>query len=171
MLFVRPWLLVGVLAMAACGGATSSPTNPSTPAPAAPAGTHRGTMSATVDGSRWDAVVISAAAIQGGVLRIAGQNSMTAPFVALGLAVPPAVGTYSVGPTTTASVAGSLDQAGTGVPTLQWNADGGAGSGTITLSTLTSTGASGTFSFNLVHIVTASTGTRAITNGAFNITF
>jgi hypothetical protein len=129
-------------------------------------------MSANIDGARWDAVIISAAAIQGGVLRVGGQNSTTTPFVALGVAVPPAVGTYTVGPATTASVAGSLDQTSTSVPVLlQWNADGGAGSGTITLTTLTATGASGTFSFNLVHIATASTGTRVITNGVFNITF
>jgi hypothetical protein len=57
---------------------------------------HEGAMSATVDGVRWESVVISAAAIQGGVLRIAGQDHLNAPFVALGIAVPPQVGTYTV---------------------------------------------------------------------------
>jgi hypothetical protein len=32
-------------------------------------------------------------------------------------------------------------------------------------------GATGTFSFNLVHIATASTATKVITNGVFNVTF
>ena len=129
---------------------------------AAPA--HRGTMSATVDGAQWTAEVISAAAIQGGVLRVGGQSHMKAPFVALGIAVPPKVGTYSVGPSTGASVAGSLVDVGAGAP-RQWNADGGAGSGTVTLTELTSSRATGSFSFTLVHIVTASTVTKVIANG------
>jgi hypothetical protein len=170
------WSLIGLLTMTACSGPTTGPTAPSTSTPTspttpAPVAAHHGTMSATIDGTRWDAVVISAAAIQGGVLRVGGQNSMTTPFVALGVAVPPVVGTYTVGPATGATVAGSLDQDDTGAPVLQWNADGGAGSGTVTLSRLTSTGASGTFSFTLVHIVTASTGTKVIRNGVFDVTF
>jgi len=129
-------------------------------------------MSATIDGTRWDAVVIIQAAIQGGVLRIGGQNSTTTPFVALGVAVPPTVGTYTVSAATGATVAGSLDQTSTTAPTLlQWNANFTFGSGTVTLSTLTANAASGTFSFNLVHIATPSTGTRVITNGVFNVTF
>lgn len=132
---------------------------------------HQGSMSATVDGVRWEAVVISAAAIQGGVLRVAGQDHTKAPFVALGIAVPPKVGTYSVNTATGASVAGSLVQADAGRPVRQWNADGGAGSGTVTLTALTTTRASGTFSFTLVHMVTASTGTKTIANGKFDITF
>jgi hypothetical protein len=135
---------------------------------AAPA--HHGTMSATVDGSEWTAEIISAAAIQGGVLRIAGQNHMKSPFVAVGLAVPPKTGTYAVSRATGASVAGSLVDVGSGAA-RQWNADGGAGSGTVTLSELTSTRARGTFSFTLVHIVTSSTGTKAVTNGKFDVTF
>jgi hypothetical protein len=135
---------------------------------AAPA--HRGTMSATVNGSAWTAEVISAAAIQGGVLRIAGQDRMKAPFVAVGLAVPPKVGTYQVNRATGASVAGSLVDVGSGAA-RQWNADGGAGSGTVTLSELTATRARGTFSFTLVHIVTASTGTKVIANGKFDVWF
>jgi hypothetical protein len=131
---------------------------------------HKGTMSATVDGAPWTAEVISAAAIQGGVLRVGGQSHMKAPFVALGIAAPPKVGTYSVGPATGASVAGSLVDVGNG-PARQWNADGGAGSGTVTLTELTPTRASGTFSFTLVHLVTSSTGTRVIANGKFDVTF
>jgi len=132
---------------------------------------HAGTMSAMVNGGEWTAEVISAAAIQGGVLRIAGQSHMKPPFVAVGIAVPPKVGTYAVNAATGASVAGSLVQADAGKPVLQWNADGGAGSGTVTLTELTPTGASGTFSFTLVHMVTASTGTKIITNGKFAVTF
>jgi hypothetical protein len=132
---------------------------------------HQGSMSATVDGARWESVVISAAAIQGGVLRVAGQDHMQAPFVALGIAVPPKVGTYPVSAATGATVAGSLVQADSGRSFHQWNADWKAGSGTVTLSTLTATGASGTFSFTLVHVVTASTGTKTIANGKFDVTF
>jgi hypothetical protein len=105
------------------------------------------------------------------VLRIAGQNHMKAPFVALGIAVPPKVGTYSVSRATGASVAGSLVRVDAGASARQWNADAGFGSGTITLNELTAKGARGTFSFTLVHIVSASTGTKAVTNGKFDVTF
>ena len=129
-------------------------------------------MSAFIDVAPWNAVIISAAAIQNGVLRIAGQDGTATPFIALGVATPPAVGTYVVSAANGANVAGSMDQTSTSAPTLlQWNANFTFGSGTITLSTLTATAASGTFSFNLVHISTPSTGTRVITNGVFNVTF
>jgi hypothetical protein len=153
-------------------GKAGTATTTTTPPPSTPGASPRGSMSATIDGTRWDAVIISAAAISGGVLRVGGQDSKTTPFVALGVAVPPGVGTYTVSAATGATVAGSLDQTSTTAPTLlQWNANFTFGSGTITLSSLTATAASGTFSFNLVHIATASTGTRVITNGVFNITF
>lgn len=159
---------VAILAMTACTG-SKPPAGPSTNPPP---GTHGGSMSATIDGVRWNSTVISAAAISGGVLRIAGQDRTTAPFIALGLATPPAVGTYTVSAANGATVAGSLDQVtATGAAPLQWNANFTFGSGTVTLSTLTSTSASGTFSFTLVHVATQSTGQKVITNGVFNITF
>jgi hypothetical protein len=132
---------------------------------------HQGSMSATVNGASWESVVISAAAIQGGVLRVAGQDHMEAPFVAVGIAVPPKVGTYTVSAATGASVAGSLVEADSGRTFRQWNADWKAGSGTVTLTTITATRAAGSFSFTLVHVVTASTGTKVIANGKFDITF
>jgi len=154
----RITLLVALLLVAGTTGTAAAPK-------------HQGSMSATVDGVRWESVVISAVAIQGGVLRIAGQDHMNAPFVALGIAVPPNVGTYTVSAATGASVAGSLVQADSGRTFRQWNADGGSGTGTVSLTALTATGASGTFSFTLVHMVTASTGTKTIANGKFDITF
>jgi hypothetical protein len=55
--------------------------------------------------------------------------------------------------------------------TQVWKADAVlGGSGTITLTTLTATGTSGAFSFTLIAVPPA-TGTKTITNGAFDITF
>jgi hypothetical protein len=59
-----------------------------------------------------------------------------------------------------------------GNPAAGWTAAVGTGSGSITLTTLTSAGASGTFTFNLVAVPnTGATGTKAITEGVFNVTF
>ncbi len=167
-------LPVAIMALPAAGGANgdvpTSPPSVTTPTPVA-AGTPAGSMSATIDGARWVAVVIREASIQGGVLRVGGQDSTTAPFVALGIAVPPTVGTDTVSAATGATVAGSLAQVSPGSAVRQWNANFAFGSGTITLTTLTATAARGTFSFTLVHIATGSTGTRGVADGVFDVTF
>ena len=53
----------------------------------------------------------------------------------------------------------------------KWTSIGAGSSGTITLTTLTTTGASGTFSFNLLPLGAPATGTKVVTNGVFNVTF
>ena len=79
----------------------------------------------------------------------------------------PGTGTFPIGPFPITNGANGLLTIG---GSQLWAANAIQGSGTITVTTLSATGASGTFSFNLVADAPA-TGTKTITNGAFNITF
>jgi hypothetical protein len=51
-----------------------------------------------------------------------------------------------------------------------WKVSPVAGSGTINLATLTAKAASGTFSFTAPANANGATGTKVVTNGAFNVT-
>jgi hypothetical protein len=117
-------------------------------------------MSATVDGAPWDAVLVSVVKLEAkpafpaGRLNIQGTNGFTGQYVEIVVTVPAVVGTYS---------SSALD-AGVWIPAAGGGEEGV--SGTITLATLTTTGASGTFSFT----ATAAPFT-AVTNGRFDVTF
>jgi hypothetical protein len=83
-----------------------------------------------------------------------GSNSFTGPYVEVVVTVPAVVGTYS---------SDALDAAvfGPGAPPgVEEDV-----SGTVTVATLTATGATGTFSF------TGTVSHKAVTNGVFNVTF
>ena len=83
-----------------------------------------------------------------------GTNSFTGQYVEVVVTVPAVVGTYS---------SDALD-AGVWVPAAPPGLDEDL-SGTVTLATLTATGATGTFSF------TGRVSHMAVTNGVFNVTF
>jgi hypothetical protein len=125
-----------------------SPTTPS-----------RGSMSATIDGTSWIASYVWVtkiapnSAFPSGRLNILGTNGFTGQYEEVVLTVPAVVGTYS----------GTLD-AGVFIPALPSDLEENL-SGTLTLTTLTPTAASGTFSFmgTISHM--------AVTNGVFNVTF
>jgi hypothetical protein len=58
------------------------------------------------------------------------------------------------------------------VPCSQWGAAGSSGSGTVVISSLTRTTATGTFSFILPPVRnTSATGTKVVANGVFDVTF
>jgi hypothetical protein len=126
-----------------------SPTTPS-----------RGSMSATVDGASWVASYVWAtkiganSAFPSGRLNILGTNGFTGQYQEVVVTVPAVVGTYS---------SDALD-AGVWVPAAPPGLDEDL-SGTVTLATLTATGATGTFSFagRISH--------KGVTNGVFNVTF
>jgi hypothetical protein len=116
-------------------------------------------MSATIDGAPWTAISVSvvkigvSSAFPSGRLNIQGTNSFTGQYVEVGLTVPAVVGTYS----------DALD-AWVDSPAAGTGSDGD--SGTVTLATLTATGASGTFSFRASVVPFT-----VVTNGVFNVTF
>jgi hypothetical protein len=79
-------------------------------------------------------------------------------------------GTYSTG--RPESMAGVFTTAHLGVVSIWSAGTHQSDSGTLTINTLTATGASGTFSFVAVaDLTTAATGTKTVTNGAFNVRF
>lgn len=168
---LRLSLCIGAqLVLTACGTATQNPAGPT----ATPATTNtppvNGSMSANIDGAQWTAntvVTLKSPATLGlpsGSLSVTGSS--TSPSLIMGFAVPAAAGTYTIG-SAGAQNAGFQDSSGGA-----WTANEFKGSGTITVSSFTSTSASGTFAFNLPSLVnTTATGTKVITQGVFNVTF
>jgi hypothetical protein len=114
-----------------------------------------------IDGVPWTA---SAVGVQttGGALVLAGTDAGGQTTV--GVTTFGTVGTNSV--TAGGVVIGQLR-----TPAGTWQATGGAGSGTVTVTSYTATGAAGTFSFTLPALTGGATGTRTITNGIFSVTF
>jgi hypothetical protein len=152
--------LLPALLTLACGGSPTSPTVTNTPSPS-------GTLTFKVDGASVAATSITAG-YANGILSIGGTD--VARSTTIGFALTPTAsgtGTYALDPTSAANT-----QIYIGNPAAGWYAGVGIGSGTITISSLTSTGAAGTFSFSMVSVPgSGATGTKAITEGAFNVTF
>jgi Bacterial Ig-like domain (group 2) len=133
----------------------------------------RNTMTAVIDGVSWVGQGVSVGRggatpfAPGGFVGVGGSNGFTGQYSILSFGVPAAAGTYAVNSTSEAD-------AGLQIPAARalWSAGPLGGSGTITLSTLTPTSASGTFSFTMVPLQgTTATGTKTVTNGVFNVTF
>lgn len=132
----------------------------------------RGTMSATVDGAPWTPAAASAttgtfngapagAAISG----MAAGPAPFAPGLFLSISAPLAVGTYTLNGSTIVNFS-VMDGF-----TLRWSADPfrSGGSGTLTLTTATTTRLVGTFSFTAVATAAGmSPETRTVTNGVFD---
>jgi hypothetical protein len=108
------------------------------------------------------------ASFANGILSIGGTDSSRATTLSFALTPTAAgTGTYSLGPLSTANALVLI-----GNPAAGWQAAAGIGNGTITINSLTSTTASGTFSFSLVAVAgSGASGTKSITEGAFNVTF
>jgi hypothetical protein len=125
-----------------------------------------GTMTAKIDGKTWTAAVVSIA-YSYGFLEIGGMDS-SSPAQTLGINVEVnGPGTYELSQLEEASAFALMT-----IGDSSWQASNVVGSGTVIVSTLTSTGASGTFSLNLEPKPNnLATGTKAITDGIFNITF
>ena len=144
-----------VMLLAACGSndATGPVTLP------------QGSMSARIDGSTWTASTALTATYGNGILAAAGVDA-SLRTIGFGV-VATAPGTFTVGPTGTAN--GSLTEGSGGTI---WQAVANLGNGTITITSLTPTGASGSFSFTLVaNAASGATGSRTITNGSFDLRF
>lgn len=171
---MRPlFALAAALALTvACGGGTT-PTSPSLPT--LPGGfsvtmLNRGTLRATVDGTPWQSALATA-----GVGSFAGlppQMTLSAVSSAspLGFSIsaPAAVGTYDATSTSSASATFSLIE---GLANFWWvNPFASGGSGTLTITTATTTRIAGTFSFTAVARTQGITpATRTVTNGTFDV--
>lgn len=145
--------LAATLLLAACGDDATNSGNEST-------------MSATVAGTAWSGSLAVQGQVAGNVLSVSGTNGtyqivMNVPGVA-------ATGTYNVGPGNFGVA--QLIQVTNGTPTWTSSLVGGAGS--VTVTTLTATRVAGTFTFTAAASPgTSATGTRAVTNGSFDVKF
>jgi hypothetical protein len=149
----------------ACGSGNASPTSPSVTAPPATPG--GGTLTFKADGVSESATSITAS-FADGILSIGGTDSSRATTLSFGLTPTAAgAGAYALGPLSAANA-----QVLIGNPAAGWQAAVGIGNGTIIINSLTSTSASGTFSFSLVPVAgSGAAGTKSITDGVFNVTF
>jgi hypothetical protein len=120
-----------------------------------------GRMSATIDVNTGFAARNVIVENAGGTLAFVGGDDT----FSLGISFPTGngVGVHTVG--ASSAVTGTLSVGGVG-----YTASGTAGSGSVTLTTLTATRAVGTFSFTVVN-ASATPASRQITNGSFDVAF
>jgi hypothetical protein len=142
------------LALASCGGDGTGPELPAL----------NGSMTAVIDGVSWSATTALTAAESGGILGFAGSDASN---VTIGMAfVLDGTGTYPIGPSI------PTNATYTDGSSAQWSADPFNGSGSITVTTLTSDHAVGTFSFVMEPDAgNSATGSVTITAGTFDVTF
>ncbi|NOT43158.1 MAG: hypothetical protein HOP14_00975 [Acidobacteria bacterium] len=168
------WTMACAIAVmcVACGG-DNNPAAPTGGAGAPAAGgnsgptpaTSRGTITAQIDGVAFNGIA-TAATNQSGIFAAAAANGVNS--VAFGFGALAAVGTTSVSATSPTN-ANLVVLSGT---TGSWAASTSGGSGSLTISTINATGATGTFSFTLVPVPgTGATGNKSVTNGSFSVTF
>jgi Family of unknown function (DUF6252) len=157
----RLFAAVSLLALATA--ACSSKSNP-----AAPTNTTlpHGSMSATIDGTQWVATTGLSVTYNQGILAAAGvDNSLNTLAFAVFASAP---GTYPIGATSPTNALFTMNSNGS----KSWQAASTLGSGSVTVTTLTATGATGTFSFTLVaNGGSGASGNKVVTNGKFNLKF
>jgi len=172
--------MVCSLALSGCGGVTSpspqpKPPSPSTPAPPAsptptplPPSPSNGSITATIDGSRWSAAGFLAVQYQPNIVDfvIVGSDSTdtnTARIITLALPV------YRTG-----TFVACLDSLSCAFLSMQisgrpWVVGLPGSSGTVVVSKMTAHNAVGTFSF--VAVDQNGANKKYVTNGAFNVTY
>ena len=163
--FVISLILIAVILVAGCS-IGSNKSYSQNPAATGSFTTGQGTISAKIDGSAWTSVsAVVTAKYTNGALSISGADSSSAIAFAVQASKP---GTYKMGKLTDAS-ANAILAKGSSV----WQATPLVrGSGTLTITTLTSTGASGTFSFTADAMPDSDAkGTEVVTDGVFTVTF
>jgi hypothetical protein len=133
----------------------------------------RGTMTALIDGVPWSGTVLSTANIVGDVFfHFGGDDGTTVINIAVTNGSTPTGGTYGLAPGTPSNAGLSVIQGAGAGQSWSCGASSSAGSGSVVISSLTPTGASGTFNFMLTPTPgTASTGTHSVTDGVFDLRF
>lgn len=159
-------------ALAACGGGDGGgpggPTPPPPPPPPPPPG-GTANFTATVNGQAWasaaNLATVTAAAsgtyiISGGVVQGTSSRAVTLTLMNI-----PGPGTYPLGTGAGVSGGGGIYAESSG----GWGTSLTGEAGTITLTTLTAQRIAGTFSFTADAVSGGATGTRAVTNGSFDL--
>jgi hypothetical protein len=124
---------------------------------------------------RIDGVLITPTMIRadgtGGAIGLIGTATSPYSYLAITLSAP-GPGTYTVGPSPAVNPSSPVVALALTSPLGQWLAENRTGSGSITFTTLNATGMTGTFTFTLDSAPYGSgLGTRAITDGVFNVRF
>lgn len=152
-------LLVITAAIGGCGGSTG------------PGDGGNGSISASVAGSSFSATLATGAVHNGGVLSFAGVQSQGGTTRQLNIAVVnvEGTGTFTFGSGNShvviyTEVENSSPQGG-----KSWTANMLVGSGSVTVTELSASRARGTFQFTLQPGTQNATGTKAVTNGSFNV--
>jgi hypothetical protein len=142
-----------LVAMAGCLDSTTSPVNADT----AP-------MSASIEGTTWVASAVQVTIdAEAGTLNVAGGGDGSNTVMSMTIAAT-APGTYSLGP-------GGTGAAIVGLSTGQtWTSSGVGGSGSVTITTLSSAHVAGTFNFTGIALSGGAIGVVHVTNGKFDAT-
>jgi hypothetical protein len=157
-------VLIFLLSLAACG---SDPVGPSGGAGTGGGGTPGGGasgfgMRATVDGVLWTGDINVAAIATGNALVVTGVSDIGTPRqILITVNTPARVGTETVA----SNQVGGLYVTS---PTTGWSTLSPLGSGTVTVTSLTATRATGTFSFVMAPNTGAPGPLKTVTNGSFD---
>ena len=153
--------LVSSLLLVAMSCLGSDSTGPSTQN-----GLSNGTFSASINGSSWSAV--GRVAVVRTVVNSLGMAGVSPAYgITLSLQNATAPGSFVVNSDLTiGSVAIVGNTAG-----AVWATNVAGGTGTVTITTLTSTRVAGTFSFDAVALPGAGSGTLHVTGGTFDVTY
>ena len=168
-------LVCAVLAVGCGGSDTATSPSPSSGSPSAgvpgSALPNHGTLTATIDGVRWTATLITQPIRSNGpggtALTLSGSDLTTT--VTIGISPLGSSGTYSTGPSVATNVE-LQDRAGI------WAANNLKGTASIALASISvpsaaSFAAKGSFSATVVGGTNASPASRTITGGSFDITY
>ncbi len=148
-------LLAPLIFSSACGGSSKNPAAPNNP----PSGAS--SMSASIDGTAWTAIAVTAGKAPG-TLIVSGSDvvrTLTVSFAAT------ATGSQTIGPNSVA-----LGMVVIGGQSWQANAVG-TGGGTVNITTLTANRVVGTFTFTAVGGQGATPASRQVTNGKFDVRY
>ena len=105
-----------------------------------------------------------------GIVVIQAQGPLSGGNALISLVMPSSAGTYTLGlvPGVTGAQGATLSVGGA----LLWSADTTNGNGSLTLTSLSATKATGTYFLSLAPIVvTGATGTRVVASGVFDVNF
>ena len=130
----------------------------------------KGTLTARIDNGTWTATTGVSASLTAGVLSVSGAD----PTYSLAFTVAATTaGTYVIpGPAgVQAGNSAVLTAFQSGASNAAWTANATGGTGTVMITSLSTSAVSGTFSFLMVPSSTSTSDTRSITNGTFSIAF
>lgn len=122
-------------------------------------------MSARIDGAQWTATAVTTVSNANNILSVGAANATSTVAFAV---QNPSVGTFPINGQSFHNAQVTLIPSGS---TAAWVASAAGGTGTIIITTLTSTTVAGSFSFTAVPTSSPATGNKVVTDGLFNLTF